>query len=147
MIELEIDFLSHHNVGDLPKSTIHGDLFRDNVLFLNEKRPSFIDFYYACEEVLVFDIAIALNDWCIDADGAIDKNKLKEFIGGYETERPLTKEERVYMPVALRWAALRFYISRLEHIQSNPSAEILAAKNPNQFKNILIDRQVTEYSF
>ena len=147
MIELEIDFLSHHDVGDLPKSTIHGDLFRDNVLFLNEKRPSFIDFYYACEEVLVFDIAIALNDWCIDADGAIDKNKLKEFIGGYETERPLTKEERVYMPVALRWAALRFYISRLEHIHSNPSAEILAAKNPNQFKNILIDRQVTEYSF
>ena len=147
MIELEIDFLSHHDVGDLPKSTIHGDLFRDNVLFLNEKRPSFIDFYYACEEVLVFDIAIALNDWCIDADGAIDKNKLKEFIEGYETERPLTKEERVYMPVALRWAALRFYISRLEHIQSNPSAEILAAKNPNQFRNILIDRQVTEYSF
>jgi homoserine kinase type II len=147
MIELEIDFLSHHDVGDLPKSTIHGDLFRDNVLFLNEKRPSFIDFYYACEEVLVFDIAIALNDWCIDADGAIDKNKLKEFIEGYETERPLTKEERVYMPVALRWAALRFYISRLEHIHSNPSAEILAAKNPNQFKNILIDRQVTEYSF
>ena len=96
MIELEIDFLSHHNVGDLPKSTIHGDLFRDNVLFLNEKRPSFIDFYYACEEVLVFDIAIALNDWCIDADGAIDKNKLTEFIEGYETERPLTKEERVY---------------------------------------------------
>jgi homoserine kinase type II len=147
MIELEIDFLSHHDVGDLPKSTIHGDLFRDNVLFLNEKRPSFIDFYYACEEVLVFDIAIALNDWCIDADGAIDKNKLKEFIGGYETERPLTKEERVYMPLALRWAALRFYISRLEHIHSNPSAKILAAKNPNQFKNILIDRQVTEYSF
>ena len=147
MIELEIDFLSHHDVDDLPKSTIHGDLFRDNVLFLNEKRPSFIDFYYACEEVLVFDIAIALNDWCIDADGAIDKNKLKEFIGGYETERPLTKEERVYMPLALRWAALRFYISRLEHIHSNPSAKILAAKNPNQFKNILIDRQVTEYSF
>jgi homoserine kinase type II len=147
MIELEIDFLSHHDVGDLPKSTIHGDLFRDNVLFLNEKRPSFIDFYYACEEVLVFDIAIALNDWCIDADGAIDKNKLKEFIEGYETERTLTKEERVYMPVALRWAALRFYISRLEHIHSNPSAEILAAKNPNQFKNILIDRQVTEYRF
>ena len=147
MIELEIDFLSHHDVGDLPKSTIHGDLFRDNVLFLNEKRPSFIDFYYACEEVLVFDIAIALNDWCIDADGAIDKNKLKEFIGGYETERPLTKEERVYMPAALRWAALRFYISRLEHIHSNPSAEILAVKNPNQFKNILIDRQVTGYRF
>ena len=145
MIELEIDFLSHHNVGDLPKSTIHGDLFRDNVLFLNEKRPSFIDFYYACEEVLVFDIAIALNDWCIEADGAIDKNKLTEFIEGYETERPLTKEERDFMPLALRWAALRFYISRLEHIHSNPSAEILAVKNPNQFKNILIDRQVTEY--
>ena len=51
------------------------------------------------------------------------------------------------MPIALRWAALRFYISRLEHIHSSPSAEILAIKNPDQFKNILIDRQVTEYRF
>ncbi len=147
MIELEIDFLSHHNVSDLSKSKIHGDLFRDNVLFLNDRRPSFIDFYYACDEVLVFDIAIAVNDWCIDVDGAINKNKLKQFIEGYETERNLDKEERVYMPIALRWAALRFYISRLEHIHSNPSAEILAIKNPDQFKNILIDRQVTEYRF
>jgi homoserine kinase type II len=147
MIELEIDFLNHHNVGDLPKSKIHGDLFRDNVLFLNDRRPSFIDFYYACDEVLVFDIAIAVNDWCIESDGAIDKNRLKQFIKGYETERNLDKEERVYMPIALRWAALRFYISRLEHIHSNPSAEILAIKNPDQFKNILIDRQVTEYRF
>jgi len=72
MIELEIDFLNHHHVGDLPKSTIHGDLFRDNVLFLNERRPSFIDFYYACESA-GFDIAIAINDWCIDADGALIK--------------------------------------------------------------------------
>tara|TARA_B100001175_G_C19421768_1_gene596479 strand:- start:66 stop:1001 length:936 start_codon:yes stop_codon:yes gene_type:complete len=147
MIELEIDFLKHHNLSDLPKSKIHGDLFRDNVLFLNDRRPSFIDFYYACDEVLVFDIAIAVNDWCIDVDGAINKNKLKQFIEGYETERNLDKEEKVYMPIALRWAALRFYISRLEHIHSNPSAEILAIKNPDQFKNILIDRQVTEYRF
>ena len=60
---------------------------------------------------------------------------------------PLLKKRESIMPVALRWAALRFYISRLEHIHSNPSAEILAVKNPNQFKNILIDRQVTEYRF
>ena len=147
MVELEIDFLNHHHVGDLPKSTIHGDLFRDNVLFLDERSPSFIDFYYACDEVLVFDIAIAMNDWCIDEDGAIEKNKSTQFIEGYETERALDKEEKVYMPIALRWAALRFYISRLEHIHSSPSAEILAIKNPDQFKNILIDRQVTEYRF
>ena len=147
MIELEIDFLNHHHDDGLPKSIIHGDLFRDNVLFLNERRPSFIDFYYACNEVLVFDISIAINDWCIDDDGAIDKNKLTQFIGGYESERSLEKEEKVYLPIALRWAALRFYISRLEHIHSNPSAEILAIKNPDHFKNILIDRQVTEYKF
>ena len=80
-------------------------------------------------------------------DGAIGKNKSTQFIEGYETERALDKEEKVYMPIALRWAALRFYISRLEHIHSSPSAEILAIKNPDQFKNILIDRQVTEYRF
>ena len=72
---------------------------------------------------------------------------IRDSIEGYETERALDKEEKVFMPIALRWAALRFYISRLEHIHSSPSAEILAIKNPDQFKNILIDRQVTEYRF
>ncbi|MBT3826492.1 MAG: homoserine kinase [Nitrosomonadales bacterium] len=147
MIELEIDFLRHHQFDDLPTSIIHGDLFRDNVLFLNESRPSFIDFYYACDEVLVLDISIAINDWCIHDNGSINQNKLTKFIEGYESERTLSSKEKVYMPKALRWAALRFLISRLEHVHSNPTAEILAVKNPNQFKNILIDRQVTEYKF
>ena len=147
IIELEIDFLKSKQIDDLPKSTIHGDLFKDNVLFLDDSRPSFIDFYYACEEVLVFDIGIAINDWCINDDGSIDQNKLSQFVDGYESERKLESVEKDFMYVALRWASLRFYISRLEHIHSNPSAEILAIKNPTQFKNILIDRQSNEYKF
>jgi len=147
MIALEINFLKSHVLDDLPRSTIHGDLFRDNVLFLNESRPSFIDFYYACNEVLVFDIAIAVNDWCVRDDGSLDQNKLSQFLAGYESERKLDCKEKDNMHVALRWAALRFYISRLEHIHSNPSAEILALKNPDQFKKVLIDRQINEYKF
>ena len=147
IIELEIDFLKSKQIDGLPKSTIHGDLFKDNVLFLDDSRPSFIDFYYACEEVLVFDIGIAINDWCINDDGSIDQNKFSQFVDGYESERKLESAEKDFMHIALRWASLRFYISRLEHIHSNPSAEILAIKNPTQFKNILIDRQSKEYKF
>ena len=80
-------------------------------------------------------------------DGTIDKEKLDMLIVGYEEERPLRSNELDYLPKALRWAALRFFISRLEHVNSNPSAEILSIKNPDQFKDILIDRQSTKDLF
>ena len=84
---------------------------------------------------------------CIDLDGKIDSPKLVNFMAGYEKERPLESNEHDYLPKALRWAALRFFISRLEHVDSNPSAEILSIKNPDQFKNILIHRQSIEGLF
>jgi len=147
LIEDEISFLISSYQTDLPTGIIHGDLFRDNVIYSQKDGPGFIDFYYACNEILIFDIAIAINDWCINLDGTIDKEKLDMLIVGYEEERPLRSNELDYLPKALRWAALRFFISRLEHVNSNPSAEILSIKNPDQFKDILIDRQSTKDLF
>ena len=147
IIEQEIDYQKNCLTDELPSGIIHGDLFRDNVFFHQEKLSAFIDFYYACNEILVYDIAIAINDWCIDLDGKIDSPKLGNFMAGYEKERPLESNEHDYLPKALRWAALRFFISRLEHVDSNPSAEILSIKNPDQFKNISIHRQSIEGLF
>ena len=147
LIEDEISFLISSYQTDLPTGIIHGDLFRDNVIYSQKDGPGFIDFYYACNEILVYDIAISINDWCINLDGTIDKEKLDMLIVGYEEERPLRSNELDYLSKALRWAALRFFISRLEHVNSNPSAEILSIKNPDQFKDILIDRQSTKDLF
>jgi len=144
IIELEINY--HHEIDkvQLPEGIIHGDLFIDNVLFLNNKVSGFIDFYYACNEKFIYDIAIAINDWCIDVDGKINKAMYLEFIKGYKSERELTDNEQDYMNVALRLAALRFWLSRLEDFYNAKEGEITSIKDPNHFKNILLDRQAME---
>jgi len=141
IIELEINYHKEIDKVELPEGIIHGDLFMDNVLFLNGKVSGFIDFYYACNERFIYDIAIAINDWCIDKDGKINKLMYIEFIKGYQSERELTANEQDYMNVALRLAALRFWLSRLEDFHNMKEGEITSIKDPNHFKNILLDRQ------
>jgi len=141
IIELEINYHKELNKVELPEGIIHGDLFRDNVLFLNDKVSGFIDFYYACNEKFIYDIAIAMNDWCIDEDRKINKMMYLEFIKGYESERKLTDNEQQYLNIALRLAALRFWLSRLEDFHNMKDGEITSIKDPNHFKDILVDRQ------
>ena len=141
LIELEINYHKEIDKVGLPEGIIHGDLFRDNVLFLNDKVSGFIDFYYACNEKLIYDIAIAINDWCIDDDGKINTLMYSEFINGYQSERKLTDNENEYFNSALRLAALRFWLSRLEDFYNVKKGEITSIKDPNHFKNILVDRQ------
>ena len=114
IIELEINYHKEIDKVKLPEGIIHGDLFRDNVLFFNDKVSGFIDFYYACNEKFIYDIAIAINDWCIYDDGKINKLLYSEFINGYQSERKLTDNENEYLNSALRLAALRFWLSRLK---------------------------------
>ena len=144
IIELEINYHKEIDKVELPEGIIHGDLFIDNVLFLNDKVSGFIDFYYACNERFIYDIAIAINDWCIDEDGKINKTMYLEFIKGYKSERVLTDNEQDYMNVALRLAALRFWLSRLDDFYNAKEGEITSIKDPNHFKNILLNRQAME---
>ena len=144
IIELEIDFQMSLERAAIPKGIIHGDLFRDNVLFLNDKVSGFIDLYYACNDRLIYDIAIAVNDWCINADGKINKLLYLEFIKGYESERKLTKNEQDFFNLELRLAALRFWLSRLEDFHNTKEGEITSIKDPNHFKDILLNRQRME---
>ena len=109
--------------------------------FVNDKFSGFIDFYYACNERFIYDIAIAINDWCIDDDGKINTLMSSEFIKGYQLERKLTDNENKYFNSALRLAALRFWLSRLEDFYNAKEGEITTIKDPNHFKNILLDRQ------
>ncbi len=97
----------------VPVGIIHGDYFHDNVLWENDDDGGVIDFYFACDDVLLYDVAIGVNDWCVNPDATLDPARTREFIAGYERNRPLEDMERELWPAMLRRAALRTWLGRL----------------------------------
>jgi len=137
LLQNTLAFQADLDVSQLPAGVVHADLFRDNVLFDDDRIGGLIDFYYACHDALVYDVAIAVNDWCVNADGSLHQEKLHALLQGYQAHRPFTSAEQVVWRAMLRVAALRFWLSRL-HDQIFPqSGELTHAKDPNHFKNIL----------
>ena len=124
----------------LPKSTIHGDLFKDNVLFLNDEVSGFIDFYYACTDYLILDVAIAVNDWCVNSDGSFDESRLNAFLDAYKKIRSFNDDEDRAWNDVLRLASLRFWVSRLNDFYHAEEGELTFIKDPNHFKQILKKR-------
>ena len=132
----------------LPKGLIHGDLFQDNVLFTQDKITGVIDFYNACNDWLVYDVAVTINDWCLDSNLSLNPQKSASLLRAYHKVRPFTQEEREAWPTILRLAAFRFWISRIitfihpEKISDDLNKESLHGNvlDPNVFKNMLIQR-------
>lgn len=140
LLQTSLDFQASFDKTALPAGVVHADLFRDNVLFDGDKIGGLIDFYYACHDALVYDVAIAVNDWCVNADGSLQHDKLQALLQGYQAVRPFTEAEQSAWRSMLRIAALRFWLSRL-HDQIFPqSGELTHAKDPNHFKQILLCR-------
>ena len=126
----------------LPRGPIHADLFRDNVMFDTlDGKPrltGFFDFYFAGVDVWLFDIAVTLNDWCIDlATGAHDPERAQRFMAAYGAVRPLTAAERDLLPAMLRAGALRFWLSRLWDFHLPREASMLKAHDPSHFERVL----------
>jgi len=126
----------------LPHGVIHADLFRDNTVFdIDAGEPvlsGIFDFFFAGVDAWLFDIAVCLNDWCIDAStGRLIEGHAHTFVAAYETVRPLQPAERDAMPAMLRAAALRFWLSRLWDLHLPRDAALLRAHDPGHFERVL----------
>jgi homoserine kinase type II len=113
LIAEENRFQASRDDAVLPQGIIHGDYFHDNVLWDEEGHGGVIDFYFACDDALLYDVAIAVNDWCVNADATLDHARAHAFLQGYDTHRPLEDPERELWPAMLRRAALRTWLGRL----------------------------------
>lgn len=122
----------------LPRGVIHGDLFRDNVMFENGRLTGFFDFYFAGCDTFLYDIGICLNDWCIDLQtGSADHLRAAAFMAAYQRVRPLTMQERGLLPAMQRAGALRFWVSRLWDLYLPRGAAVLQAHDPDHFERVL----------
>ena len=133
LIDEELLFLDSAWPGGLPQGIIHADLFPDNVLFVNDKISGIIDFYFACNDSLAYDLAVTLNAWCFEADGAFNMTKGRALIGGYQEKRSLQAEEREALPILCRGAAIRFLLTRLYDWTNHSPAALVRPKDPREF--------------
>ncbi|WP_353238708.1 homoserine kinase [Limnohabitans sp.] len=125
----------------LPRGPVHADLFRDNVMFDGEQLTGFFDFYFAGVDTWLFDLAVCLNDWCIDlGTGRHDAERAGAMLKAYGLERPLTAPERALLPALLRAGALRFWISRLWDYHLPREASMLKPHDPSHFERVLRGR-------
>ncbi|MEE8439016.1 MAG: homoserine kinase [Micropepsaceae bacterium] len=133
LIEAELDFHTANWPRSLPTGIIHADFFPDNVLFVKKQVSGIIDFYFACRDAFSYDLAVALNAWCFEADGSYNVTKGQALFAGYETVRALEQAERDALPILCRGAALRFLITRLfDWLNHSPEA-LVNPKDPDEF--------------
>ena len=119
--------------ANLPAGHIHADMFPNNVLFVGDKLTGIIDFYFACQDLYAYDIAVCLNSWCFDADGSFNITKSGALLHGYEKERPLLEAEKQALPILNQGAAMRFFLTRLYDWINTPADALVAALNPMEF--------------
>jgi homoserine kinase type II len=132
LIAGENDFQARIDDDSIPTGVIHGDLFRDNVLWAPESEggaPGVIDWYFACDDLLLYDVAITVNDWCVNPDATLDHARADALLAGYRHVRELEDNELVLWPAMLRRAALRTWLGRLGYTHFPQDGEMTHAKD------------------
>ena len=138
------DFAAGTTYGQLDRGPVHADLFRNNVMFVGERLSGCFDFYFAGWDTWLFDLAVTVNDWCIDLDsGRLDNARVLALTRAYHTVRPFTAAEQAAWVPMLRAAALRFWLSRLYDFYRPREAEMLTPHDPTHFERVLRERIAT----
>ena len=132
-IAAELDALEAEWPSGLPAGVIHADLFPDNVFFLSERLSGVIDFYFACTDFAAYDLAICLNAWCFEADGALNATKAMLLTSGYRRARPLLPQETAALPLLARGSAMRFLLTRLYDWVNTPAGALVKRKDPKEY--------------
>ncbi len=133
LVTVSLDRLEGGWPRDLPAGVIHADLFPDNVFFLGDELSGLIDFYFACNDLLAYDLAVCLNAWCFVRDFSFNLTKGRALIAGYESVRPLDDGERAHFPLLAHGAALRFMLTRLYDWINTPEGSLVVKKDPMEY--------------
>ena len=137
VIEKDLALFARAWPTDLPTGIIHADYFPDNVFFQGASFAGTIDFYFACNDALAYDIAIALNAWCFEPDGSFNITSGRAMLAGYEAHRPLSAAERAALPILAHGAAMRFFLTRLNDWGSTPAGALVRPKDPLEYERKL----------
>ena len=137
------------SLSSLPRGTIHADLFPDNAFFLGDRFTGAIDFYFACTDALAYDLAVCVNAWAFESDGAFNYSKAANLIAGYQSVRPLDADEKAAFPILCRGAALRFFLTRLVDWTDTPDDALVKPKDPLDYADRLrfhrTTRSISDY--
>jgi homoserine kinase type II len=132
-LERELDFLEANWPEELPAGVIHADLFPDNVFFRHETLTGLIDFYFACNDLFAYDLAICLNAWCFEPDNAFNATKARSLLRSYAEARQVLPAELEALPVLARGAAMRFLLTRLYDWLNHPEGAFVKPKDPMEY--------------
>ena len=143
----ELNWLEANWPKSLPSGIIHADLFPDNVFFKDNNLSGVIDFYFACNDFLAYDIAVCINAWCFDENEIFDFKKSSCILSAYNEMRTLSKEEMASLPVLIRGSAIRFLLTRLYDWLNHPEDALVKPKNPMSYlKKLRFHQQVNDAS-
>src|SRR6202034_1991095 len=147
-IGAELDYLASGLwPSNLPLGVIHADLFPDNVFFLGEQVSGLIDFTFACDDMLAYDVAICLNAWCFESDCSFNVTKARAFLNAYGRERALSEAEQHALPLLARGAALRFLLTRLVDCLNVPPGALVRPQDPLEYvRKLRFQQNVTSMS-
>lgn len=132
-VEAELAAIGTGWPADLPEGIIHADLFPDNVFFLGTELSGLIDFYFACNDFLAYDIATCLNAWCFERDHSFNLTKGEALLAGYQSVRKLTPAEAQALPLLARGSALRFMLTRLYDWLHGPDGALVQKRDPLEY--------------
>jgi homoserine kinase type II len=133
LLSNELDHLERSWPQGLPQGVIHADLFPDNVFFLGDKLSGLIDFPFACNDILAYDVAICLNAWCFEPDHSFNVTKARALLNAYSRQRPLSEVEQDALPLLARGSAMRFLLTRLVDWLDVPPGALVRPKDPLEY--------------